>query len=377
MTRELPVVTVNVRRLARPRTGIETYMEHLLDALHTTGAARVVATTCEPLPAGILPGAEIHLRHMRGLRGRHLGSQLRKLWFDCWGCLEPVRDRGPLLFHGMDGLAPRSLRRTDRCVITVHDLAFAVHPELYDRRTRLLYRMLFSWMVRRTDRVITDSANTAADLMRIAGVPASRIDVVHLGVDPAYFAPPAEPGPGPWDAGPYVLAVGGVSPRKNGRRSLEAFARWRARGGARRAYRLLVAGSSLDPAFAAPGPAGMPDGVTLLGYVDDSTLRTLYARAAVLLYPAIYEGFGLPILEAMASGAPVVTSSTGSAPEAAGDAAVLVDPFAVDSIAEGLDLATRPEEQARLRAAGLARARLFTWERSAVATGEVYRALSA
>jgi glycosyltransferase involved in cell wall biosynthesis len=370
-------VTVNVRRLAHPRTGIETYMRYLLDALHVTGAARVVATTCQPLPAGTLSGAEIHLRSLGDLRSRHLGSQLRKLWFDCWGCLAPVRDRGPLLFHGLDGLAPRSLRRTDRCVITVHDLAFAVHPELYDRRTRLLYHMLFSWMLRRADRIIADSANTAADLMRIAGVPASRIDVVPLGVDPSYFVPPPEPGPGPWDAGPYVLAVGGVSPRKNGRRALEAFSRWRARGGRRQAYRLLVTGNSLDHAFGLSEGRDVPEGITLLGHVDDTTLRTLYARAEVLLYPGIYEGFGLPILEAMASGTPVITSSTGSAPEAAGDAAVLVDPFSVDAIAAGLELTTQPEELARLEALGLARARAFTWERSAIATGEVYRALVA
>ncbi len=351
-------------------------MERLIDALHATGTASVVATTCEALPAGMLPGAEILCHPMRGLQAGRLGSQVRKLWFDGWGCLGPVRHRGQILFHGLDGLAPHSLRRSDRCVVTIHDLAFAVHPELYDRRTRLLYRAVLPWTLRRADRIIADSAQTAGDLMRLADTPAARIEVVHLGVDPRYFRLPEPEVPaGPWDGGPYVLAVGGISPRKNGRRVLEAFTRWRARGGWRQAYRLLVAGRSLDPAVAGPGPVTVPDGVTLLDHVDDDALHILYAKADVLLFPAIYEGFGLPILEAMALGTPVVTSVTGSAPEAAGDAAVLVDPFDTDAIARGLELATQPEEQSRLRSEGPLRARAFTWERTAAATAEVYRGL--
>ena len=374
---DIPTVTVNVRRLARARTGVETYMRRLLEALEETGAARVVGTTCEPLPPGTLPRVEVRERPMGALRGRRLGSQFRKLWFDYWGCLEPARGEGPLLFHGLEGSAPFSLRRTDRCVITIHDLAFAVHPELYDRRTRLLYQALLPGDLRRAHRIIADSAHTAGDLMRVAGVDAARIDVVHLGVEPIYFEPSTN-GTGGRSSGesPYLLAVGGISPRKNGRRVIEAFTRWRARGGERTSYRLLVTGNSLDPAFARPGTPPPAEGVTLLGHVDDATLHSLYGRAQALVFPAIYEGFGLPILEAMASGTPVVTSRTASAPEIAGDAAVLVDPFDVESIASGIESATRPEEQVRMRALGPARARQFTWQKAAVATGEIYRALA-
>jgi glycosyltransferase involved in cell wall biosynthesis len=369
-------VTVNVRRLARARTGIETYIQRLITSLEAAGAARIVAATCEPLPPDALPGTEIRLRPIPRLQQGRLGSQLRKFWFDYWGCLAPLRDGGSLIFHGLDGLAPRSLRRTDRCIVTVHDLAFAVHPELYDRRTRLLYRAIFPWILRRADRVIAISRQTAGDLVRVAGVPASRISVIPHGVDQEYFAPPPAPQAGsPESSGPYVLAVGGISPRKNGRRVIEAFSRWRSRGGNRLSYRLLVTGTSLDPAYAGTG-APLPDGVTLLGHVDDERLRTLYAGARVLLFPAVYEGFGLPILEAMACGTPVVTSRTGSAPEAAGDAAVLVDPFDVDAIVAGLELALQPEEQRRMRALGPLHARRFTWEGAAALTGEVYRGLA-
>jgi glycosyltransferase involved in cell wall biosynthesis len=373
----VPTVTVNVRRLARARTGVETYMRRLLDALEETGSARVTATTCEALPPGTLPRADIRVRPLGELRGRRLGSQFRKLWFDYWGCLEPARNQGPLLFHGLEGVAPWSLRPSDRCVITVHDLAFAVHPELYDRRTRLLYQALLPGDLRRAHRIIADSAHTAGDLVRVAGVAAARIDVIHLGVEPIYFQPPPDGEvAGQRSDTPYLLAVGGVSPRKNGRRVIEAFTRWRARGGRRASYRLLVTGNSLDPAFADAGEVVPTEGVTLLGHVDDATLHSLYGRAQALLFPAIYEGFGLPILEAMASGTPVITSCTASAPEIAGDAAVLVDPFDVEAIADGIELATQPEEQIRMRALGPARARQFTWEKAAVATGEIYRALA-
>jgi glycosyltransferase involved in cell wall biosynthesis len=173
---------------------------------------------------------------------------------------------------------------------------------------------------------------------------------------------------------PYVLAVGGVSPRKNTRRLLAAFSRWRERGGSRAAYRLLITGTSLDREFMEDG-AALPAGVSLLGYVDKAELRRLYAGAAAFLYPGIYEGFGLPIIEAMACGAPVVTSRTGAAPEIAGGAAILVDPFEVESIMAGLEQAVIPEEADRLRGLGQQRARQFDWSVAAATTVDIYRRL--
>jgi glycosyltransferase involved in cell wall biosynthesis len=232
-----------------------------------------------------------------------------------------------------------------------------------------MYGALFPWVVRRADRFIAVSRYTADDLIRRAGVPGSRIDVVYHGLDPAFdvggtpaASPPAE--------SPYVLAVGGVSPRKNTRRAIEAFTRWRARGGRRGAYRLLITGISLDQDFVNDG--NLPEGVSLLGYVEKAELPRLYAGASAFLYPGIYEGFGLPIIEAMACGAPVVTSSTGAAPEIAGGAALIVDPFDVTSLEHGLEQATLPEESARLRALGMERARSFHWEAAAQATLDVY-----
>jgi glycosyltransferase involved in cell wall biosynthesis len=173
-----------------------------------------------------------------------------------------------------------------------------------------------------------------------------------------------------------MLAVGGVSPRKNTRRLIEAFARWRARGAHRTEYELRITGTSLDREFVL-GRSELPEGVHLLGYVDKAELPRLYAGAAAFLYPSIYEGFGLPIIEAMACGTPVVTSRTGSAPEIAGGAAILVDPFSVEGIEAGLEQATIADEAARLRALGRERAPLFQWSSAAKQTLEVYRQLAA
>jgi glycosyltransferase involved in cell wall biosynthesis len=364
-------VVVNARHLAGPKTGIEVYMEQLMGALGRTGQVQLTALSWEPLNLG-LPGVREAVPARRPkLRSGSLAATLWKLWFDQWRCLSSVLGSEPILYHGMDGFLPYSLRKRDRAIATVHDLGWQVHPELYNRRLRVMYGGLFPWVVRRADRFIAVSRYTADDLVRRAGVPASKIDVVYHGLDPIFSAPP---GPGHPAEPPYVLAVGGVSPRKNTRRLIQAFARWRGRGGRRSAYRLLITGTSLDSEFMANG-SGLPDGVSLLGYVDKAELPGLYAGAATFLYPGIYEGFGLPIIEAMACGTPVVTSQTGAAPEIAAGAAILVDPFQVDSIEAGLERATVAEETNRLRELGRQRAQGFRWSDAANTTLAIYRAV--
>ncbi len=368
--RERLEVFVNARNLTGPMTGIEIYMQELLAALARTGRLELTALSWSPLGLD-LPGVRevVPVRRPELAEGS-LQATLWKLWFDQWACLRTApRDRG-IVVHGMGGFLPFRLRRRDRAVVTVHDLGWQAHPELYDSRVRLMYRGLFPWAVRRADRFIAVSRHTADDLMRRAGVPASKIDVVYHGLNPLFLSPPA--GAGRFSGSPYFLAVGGVSPRKNTRRLIEAFTRWSERGDRRGDYRLLITGTSLDPDFAAGG--GLPPKVHLLGYVEKAELPGLYAGAAAFLYPGIYEGFGLPIVEAMACGAPVVTSTTGAAPEIAGGAAVLVDPFDVAGIEAGIEQVTRPGEAVRLRALGRERIRLFDWSAAAAATIEAYRA---
>jgi glycosyltransferase involved in cell wall biosynthesis len=365
-------VTVNARHLTGPHTGIEVYMEQLMGALARTGQVHLTAVSWEPLGLGMPEISEVIPARRPDLRPGSLPATLWKLWFDQWGCLSALKRPPTLLYHGMEGFLPYSLRRRDRAIVTVHDLGWQVHPELYNRRLRMMYGGLFPWAVRRADRFIAVSQYTADDLIRRAGIPAAKIDVIYHGVDPAFSQAEVRKSDG--SDQPYILAVGGVSPRKNTRRLIEAFSRWRTRGGDRAHFRLLITGTSLDPEFA---DSGLPDNVSLLGYVDKEALPALYQNAAVFLYPGIYEGFGLPIVEAMACGTPVVTSETGAAPEIAGGAAVLVDPFTVDSIVMGLERACQAEERERLRTLGLEHARKFRWHLSAKATVETYRKLQA
>lgn len=365
-------VLVNARHLTGGRTGIEVYMEQLLEALAKSGQVRITALSWAPIGME-QPGLRELVPSRRpdfppGAVGG-LRATLWKTWFDQWGCLHGVLPPHGVLYHGMDGFLPYALRRKDRCVATVHDLGWQVHPELYPLKLRAMYGALFPWVLRRADRIIAVSRFTADDLIRRAGVAGSRIEVVHHGIDPVFAGP--DPREEPSGQSPYLLAVGGISPRKNTRRLIEAFGRWRARGGSRSAYGLRITGTSLDPS-ARNGP-GLPPGVSLLGYVDKLELRRLYAGATAFLYPSIYEGFGLPILEAMACGAPVLTSTTASAPEVAGGAAILVDPLSLESIEAGLDRVTSADEAQRLRALGRERARQFHWSVAAGRTAEIYR----
>lgn len=367
----VPPVAVNVRNLTGPHTGIEVYMLALLRALDATGQVDVTALSWSPVGLDLPHVREVVPARRPDLASGSLRATLWKLWFDHWGSVRGIPS-GRVVYHGMDGFLPLGIRRRDRCVATVHDLGWQVHPELYDRRLRLMYGLQFPWVVRRANRFVAVSRYTADDLMRRAGVPASRIDVVYHGLDAAFTAAPVAT---PAEQEPYLLAVGGVSPRKNTRRLLDAFVRWRERGGDGRRHRLLITGLSLDRDFLERST--LPEGVTLLGYVEKDALPRLYANATAFVYPGIYEGFGLPIVEAMACAVPVVTSTTGAAPEIAGGAAVLVDPFDVGSIVDGLERATRPDEAARLRALGQARARAFRWEDAAQATIEAYRRAAA
>jgi alpha-1,3-rhamnosyl/mannosyltransferase len=237
-------------------------------------------------------------------------------------------------------------------VVTVHDLAVLRHPETFNLWTRRYSRSFVPRVVQAARIVIAVSEFTKRELVELLGTPEEKIRVVPNGVA-SVFSPDGDTEPGD-----YVLAVGTLEPRKN----LQA---------------LAEAAQQVDVELRVVGARGWGRiqldgaGVRRVGEVSDETLAGLYRGARCLVYPSLYEGFGLPVVEAMASGTPVVTSAGGATEEVAGGAAVLVDPLDPAAIAAGIEEATaRREELVRL---GLARARTFDWDACARRTVEVYR----
>ncbi|HEX5830191.1 MAG TPA: glycosyltransferase family 1 protein, partial [Gemmatimonadaceae bacterium] len=210
------------------------------------------------------------------------------------------------------------------------------------------------------DRVICVSEASADDVVRLGGVPAERVRVIPNAVDDRF----AGPAPlAPVVPGPYVLFVGTPEPRKNLPRLFEAVRR---RRGAGAPEQLVLAGGQ------GWGNVRLANAL-VLGEVDDETLHALYAHASCLVLPSLHEGFGIPVVEAMAAGCPVVASRVGGLPEVCGDAAVLVDPYDPDDIARGIDDAIRGAD--RLRERGRRRAERYSWDAVAEQTVAVYREL--
>lgn len=264
--------------------------------------------------------------------------------------------------------------RRGRSVVTVHDLYFLEHPEQTFAEVRRDYPKLLERSLRDADAVICVSEHTRSHLLeRFSAALGDDLQrksfAVPNGIDLEFFSPPNE-APRP-ERGPY-LAVGRIEARKNPIRLLEAYARTNTD------VALVWAGAPADSQWklemdAAIERLGLEGRVEILGYVDRQSLRDLYRSARALLYPSLHEGFGLPILEAMACGCPVLTGDRTAMPEVAGNAAVLVDPTSVDSIREGIQELEIPDRRDHLRSKGFERVQTFSWATCARRTVDAYR----
>jgi glycosyltransferase involved in cell wall biosynthesis len=272
----------------------------------------------------------------------------------------PLAARGAELLLSPANLAPLAGRRN---VVVIHDSAPFRDPSWYGRAYGMWHRALVPRLARRARLVIVPSEHVRGELAELFGLPDERVVAVAPGVDPA-FAAPGHPAPLHRRLGlerPYVLAVGTDSPRKN-LALLDAIAP----GLSEHGFDVVVAGSTR------PYLPGSPRGsARRLGYVPEEDLPALYAGAAAFAMPSLYEGFGLPCVEAMAAGAPVVAADRAALPEACGGAALLADPHDADAFAAALLRAAGPERE-RLVAAGRERAARLGWRRTAE---EVDRAL--
>jgi glycosyltransferase involved in cell wall biosynthesis len=248
-------------------------------------------------------------------------------------------------------------------VMTVHDLVPVRWPETMPPWHRSYTSRFIGRIIAAADRIIAPSQDTADDLNALLHVPAAKIRVVPNGVDAQFFGRPLRASV-KW--APYVLFVGTPEPRKNLTRLVSAMTILRERG---LLENLVVVGAG---GWGGGVPAG--PGIHITGRVTDEELHSLYANATCLALPSLHEGFGLPALEAMAAGTPVVAGRSGALPEVTGGAAVLVDPRSETAIADGIERAIA--ERDALVALGRSRARQFSWERAAALTSEVYRELA-
>jgi glycosyltransferase involved in cell wall biosynthesis len=289
---------------------------------------------------------------------------------------------GPVsLLHATDFVLPPTLPGT-RTLLTVHDLSYVRVPQAASPRLKAYLDRVVPRSVARADHVLADSAATRDDLMALYGTPADKITVLYSGVDPAFqriedaavlqrvrahYHLPAEP---------FVLSVGTVQPRKNYPALVEAVAALRARG---HALSVVIAGGRgwmEDPIYAAIDALNMRDHVHFIGFARDEDLPALYSMASCFALPSLYEGFGLPVLEAMACGTPVITSNLSSLPEVAGDAAILIPPQDIRALANALEtVLTNDDRRRSMQQAGVRQAAQFSWDSSARQLAAIYRRL--
>jgi glycosyltransferase involved in cell wall biosynthesis len=345
-----PLVVIDADVLGRRRTGDETYFAALLRELAPLAdEERLAAVTRRPdlVPEGIEP-LELPAR-----------SQSLRMAYALPRLLNRLR---PALTHFNYVIPPRYRGRS---VVTVHDLSFEHMPWVMGRRDRMLFRKFVPASARRADRVLAVSEQTKRDLTKHYAIPENKIVVTPNGVDPVFH-----PNGGAPERPPYVLFVGGIQPRKDPLTAIEALALLDGD------LSLVVVGAEKrggEEVRRTVKRLGLERRVELAGHVDHEELAGLYRGAACLVFPSRYEGFGLPVLEAMASGTPVVAAAAGAVPEVAGDAAILVEPGDPEAIADGVRRAF--SERERLVAAGLERAGLFSWAETARRTLAVYREL--
>jgi glycosyltransferase involved in cell wall biosynthesis len=268
-----------------------------------------------------------------------------------------------------------------RRVVTIHDCIHLMFPQYLPYRFAKTYAraMLYS-ATRRADRILTVSESSKRDILRFFSVKPEKISVIYNAIDEHFRVSPTDEAVervrGRYQLqDPFVLYVGNVKPHKNVERLIDAFALLRRRGVD--GLKLVIIGdeiSKFQTLRRAVHRHKLHKHVRFLGFVPDDTLSVLYRLAGVFVFPSLYEGFGLPPLEAMACGAPVITSNVSSLPEVVGDAALLVDPYSSEAIADAIwKVLSDSSLSARLRAKGLARAQDFSWERSVAKTLEIYR----
>jgi glycosyltransferase involved in cell wall biosynthesis len=355
--------------------GIGTYIRNLLRQLARIDRDTEYVLLCREPDLGIAAQLGPNFRSVREPSPNYsLREQVHVPWV--------LRRERPDVYHAPHYVLPAAVRC--RSVVTIHDCIHLMFPQYLPNRAAYAYARASMWAAaRRSDRILTVSEASKRDVLSLFNVKPEKIVVVYNAIDEHFSATPSEEHVARIRERyqldhKFVLYVGNIKPHKNLVRLIEAFSELRR---THDDLKLLIIGDEISklPALRrAVHRHKLHKYVRFLGYLKDDTLTVLYRLASVFVFPSLYEGFGLPPLEAMASGTPVVTSNVSSLPEVTGDAAVLVDPYDVDSIGNGIRrILDDPQLAEELRIKGLKRAREFSWERSVEKTQRVYREVAA
>lgn len=351
--------------------GIGTYIRNLVGELARLDRSTEFVLLCRPEDAAFVQGLGENFRPVIERAGNYSIAEQIKVPL-------ALRREGVTLFHAPHYVLPRLVHC--RSVVTIHDCIHLMFPQYLPNRVALSYaRTSMAMAASRATRVLTVSESSKTDIMRFFGTDASKIDVIYNAFDQRFGIEPAEE-----EVlrvreryqlhDEFVLYAGNVKPHKNLERLIDAFHLVRRRGLDR--LKLVMIGDDISKYASlrrAVHQHQLHKYVRFLGYLPQETLAVMYRLAGVFVFPSLYEGFGLPPLEAMASGTPVVTSNVSSLPEVAGDAAQLVDPYDPEAIADGIyRVLTDVDLRRDLRRRGLARARQFSWQTSVRRVREIY-----
>ncbi|MEO7985553.1 MAG: glycosyltransferase family 1 protein [Gemmatimonadales bacterium] len=365
-------IGIDATAMPLQRTGAGNYIFNLIQAL-----ARVDRSNEYVVFAKATHEDELGVRRsgFEFVRREFAGRGLRLAWEQV-GLPRQVRKHRLDVLHSPHYTTP--LRHAASSVVTFCDMTFVLHPDLHQAVKRWFFPAMMRMSARRADRLIAISESTRDDLVRMWDVDPARIAAIPLAADSGYRPRSAEEvasacGKYGLHPGSYALYVGVLEPRKNVDLLVEAFGRVAA---GMPGIDLVIAGRKgwmYDQIFAQVARLGLQQRVRFTGYVPNEDLPALYTGARLFAYPSRYEGFGLPVLEAMSCGTPVITTNVSSMPEVAGDGAVLVPPDDLDALAGAL-LRVSSDSALRdtLACHGLERAKAFSWERCARETVQQY-----
>ena len=363
-------IGIDARPLSYRLTGIGFYLKYLLDEIQRIDIENSYF---------LISNAPIHY-HIQNPRWARIEGRCKKkllstLWMQTRGALSIAKLKLDL-FWGPRHHLPVLLPKRIKAVLTVHDIVHRKFPETMALPNLIVERLLMRRSLLRSDAIMTDADATAADIEKYYAIDAKKIFTIHPGI-PKFAQHPGDNNDSIHDLpAKYFLFVGTLDPRKNFRRIFKAFER--TAPGQNDVHMVIVGarGWEKKDLIRVLNRHSLSSNIHLTGYVSRKQLARYYQNALCLLFPSLYEGFGFPILEAMYYGTPVITANTSSMPEVAGDAAVLVDPYNIQAMADAMrEVMENVKLRDRLRQKGRERIKQFGWQQTAVETIRLFESV--